>query len=456
MAKARARLEPIEGTYVAVRNANVRAKPDVDALKVTMLAKGSRVHVAGKVASRDWLAVDRDGERLGYVYSKLLQDLEEARAETLARAKARRADAELAARAKRNEAVVWWDSIKESKNRAAFRAYLVQYPKGRFAPLAHLKLEELKPRQLATIIPPKVTVTKPVKPAVGVYKSQNPGETFKDCKDCPDMVVIPPGRFRMGDLSGGGTDDEKPVHDVRINYSFAVGKFEVTWSEWDACVHAGGCNTYAPEGFRVDAGWGRGRLPVINVSWDDARAYNDWLGRKTGKSYRLLSEAEWEYVARSGSASKYSWGDDFDPAKVASGSHSTKTVGSYGHRHNPVLRLVLPHTNNPDWFGPWHAPVRQQEGATSLQPYSLVGHLVLSSTLHPDCSGHRHALVRQLGRTTSPQSYGPVGHLAHPRTSNPACSGHRHAPAQQRGCTISPPSSGPVEHLVHCGTSHPA
>ena len=67
MAKARARLEPIEGTYVAVRNANVRAKPDVDALKVTMLAKGSRVHVAGKVASRDWLAVDRDGERLGYV-----------------------------------------------------------------------------------------------------------------------------------------------------------------------------------------------------------------------------------------------------------------------------------------------------------------------------------------------------------------------------------------------------
>jgi formylglycine-generating enzyme required for sulfatase activity len=191
-----------------------------------------------------------------------------------------------------------------------------------------------------------------VKPAVGVYKSQNPGETFKDCKDCPDMVVIPPGRFRMGDLSGGGTDDEKPVHDVRINYSFAVGKFEVTWSEWDACVHAGGCNTYAPEGFRVDAGWGRGRLPVINVSWDDARAYNDWLGRKTGKSYRLLSEAEWEYVARSGSASKYSWGDDFDPAKVASGSHSTKTVGSYAPNDFGLYDM---HGNVWEWVADcWH------------------------------------------------------------------------------------------------------
>jgi formylglycine-generating enzyme required for sulfatase activity len=301
LAKPAIRLEPIEGTYVAVRNANVRASPSVDAQKVTTLVKGSRVHVAGKVASKDWLAVDRDGERLGYVYSKLLQDLEKARAEAIARAKARLAVAERAARAKRDEEVAWWDSIKASKNRSAFTAYLVQYPKGRFAPLARLKLEELKPRLVATIVPPKVAVPKPVKPTVGVYpKSYRPGDSFKDCDDCPEMVVIPPGQFQMGDLQGGGYKDEKPTHNVRIGYSFAVGKFEVTQKEWYASGRA------------KNAAWGS-RRPVVKVSWADARAYVGWLSQITGQRYRLLSEAEWEYVARAGTATEYSWGDGYDP-----------------------------------------------------------------------------------------------------------------------------------------------
>ena len=158
--------------------------------------------------------------------------------------------------------------------------------------------------QVATARPAPVPArpTRPVKPAVGVYF--RPGDTFRDCAECPEMVVIPAGRFRMGDLKGGSSGAVKPVHAVNIGYKFAVGKFEVTFSEWDICVSAGGC------GLRPgDEGWGRGNRPVIKVNWDDAKAYVKWLSRRTGKRYRLLSEAEWEYMARAGSTTNYPWGN---------------------------------------------------------------------------------------------------------------------------------------------------
>ena len=139
---------------------------------------------------------------------------------------------------------------------------------------------------------------------------RKPGEIFRDCDQCPEMVVVPAGRFRMGDLSGDGVRDERPVHDVTVS-PFAAGRYEVTFAEWDACVAGGGC-THRP----ADSGWGRGTRPVINVSWDDTQAYVRWLSRATGKPYRLLSEAEWEYVARAGSTTKYQWGDDVGTNKA--------------------------------------------------------------------------------------------------------------------------------------------
>ena len=132
------------------------------------------------------------------------------------------------------------------------------------------------------------------------------GETFQDCDECPKMVVIPSGRFTMGASSSeGGDDDERPMRRVRIDYQFAVGVYEVTFDEWYACVDAGGCGNYIPD----DKGWGRGNRPVINVSWYDAQSYVRWLSDRTGKTYRLLSESEWEYVARAGTETAYSWGD---------------------------------------------------------------------------------------------------------------------------------------------------
>ena len=135
----------------------------------------------------------------------------------------------------------------------------------------------------------------------------SPGETFQDCDECPKMIVVPSGLFTMGSPKRevGHEEYEEPMRRVRIDYPFAVGVYEVTFDEWYACIDTGGCGSYVPD----DEGWGRGNRPVINVSWDDAQSYVRWLSGRTGKTYRLLSEAEWEYVARAGTETAYSWGD---------------------------------------------------------------------------------------------------------------------------------------------------
>ncbi|MYH70328.1 MAG: formylglycine-generating enzyme family protein, partial [Gammaproteobacteria bacterium] len=120
-----------------------------------------------------------------------------------------------------------------------------------------------------------------------------------------EIVSIPAGTFRMGDLSGEGWDDEKPVRNVTVP-AFRLSKYEVTFAQWDACVADGGCNGYTPN----DAGWGRANRPVIYVSWGDVQSFMVWLNSKTGGNYRLPTEAEWEYAARAGTTTEYSWGDN--------------------------------------------------------------------------------------------------------------------------------------------------
>ena len=124
------------------------------------------------------------------------------------------------------------------------------------------------------------------------------GKQFQDCAVCPQMVVVPAGSFTMGGESEG------PRHRVTIRQRFAVGKAEIAFAEWDACVRAGGCGNH-----RAGArNWGRGQRPAINVNWRDARSYVRWLRQLTGQPYRLLSEAEWEYAARAGTRTAYPWG----------------------------------------------------------------------------------------------------------------------------------------------------
>ena len=132
------------------------------------------------------------------------------------------------------------------------------------------------------------------------------GGKFRDCAECPQMVVVPSGSFMMGSPGGekGRGDNEGPRHCVRIGYRFAVGVYEVTFAEWDACANAGGCGGYRPN----DRGWGRGNRPVTDVSWEDAQSYVQWLSERTGQRYRLLSESEWEFVARAGTTTPFHFG----------------------------------------------------------------------------------------------------------------------------------------------------
>jgi formylglycine-generating enzyme required for sulfatase activity len=196
-------------------------------------------------------------------------------------------------------------------------------------------------------------------------RALKPKDQFKECDTCPEMIVVPGGEFMMGspESEEGHTEDESPQHKVRFPTPFAIGRFAVTFNEWDACVADRGCRNYRPP----DKGWGRGRQPVIDIWWDDAFMYVKWLSQKTGRNYRLLSEAEREYVTRAGTTTPFWWGS----------SISSNQANYYGGREDGVQRKTLPvesfepnpwglyqvHGNVSEWIGDcWHY---NYEGAPS-------------------------------------------------------------------------------------------
>ena len=176
----------------------------------------------------------------------------------------------------------WWLQIKDTAQPNQLEAFIEANPEDRNAHLARVRLKEL-------------------------WATAPAGTVIRDFLGSggrgPEMVVIPAGRFRMGCLSNDDacSGDEKPVHDVTIPAPFALSVHEVTFEDYDR---------FMPQNEVNDQGWGRGRRPVIDVSWDQAQDYVEWLSLETGATYRLPSEAEWEYAARAGSATKYSWGNE--------------------------------------------------------------------------------------------------------------------------------------------------
>ena len=181
--------------------------------------------------------------------------------------------------------------------------------------------------KLAALLPPRQRPSPAAKPAVGTFpKALKPGDTFKDCAECPEMVVIPAGHFTMGSPASEPMQmgREEPQHRVTIPKHFAVGKFEVTFVEWESCVVADGCGGYWPKdtGLRPDS------HPVIYVSWKDAKSFVSWLSRKTGKVYRLLTEAEWEYMARAGTTTAFHFGATITPDE-------TNYDGNYAYAGGP-------------------------------------------------------------------------------------------------------------------------
>ncbi|WP_037023606.1 formylglycine-generating enzyme family protein [Cupriavidus sp. GA3-3] len=232
----------------------------------------------------------------------------------------------------------FWESIKNSNYAGDYEAYLKQYPNGRFAVLARARLERLaasasapKAQAPAPAPPPRSgtsaagQVTRPPAPAAAARPASPPaappatasprpgtaaggavsptlrtGE-IRDCPTCPVLVSLPAGSFTMG--SSASDPAEKPPHHVTIGQPFAIGRYEVTVEQWNACADAGGCQRVPTVADSPKT------APVRDVSWDDAQQYVAWLSKTTGKAYRLPTEAEWEYAARGGTASAYWWGD---------------------------------------------------------------------------------------------------------------------------------------------------
>ena len=207
--------------------------------------------------------------------------------------------------------------------------------------------------------PPDVaprTTADAVKPAPDIAKTtEAPPRTFRDCDDCPLMVALPGGTFTMGSPANEAerSDDEGPQHKVTIE-PFAIGKTEVTFAEWHACVAAGGCDGYRPG----DNGWGRGSRPVINVSWQDAQVYVAWLSKRSGKPYRLPTEAEWEYAARAGTTTPFSFGATISTAQANYDGNYAYGGGLKGeYRQQTVPAGSLP--ANPWGLHEMHGNVRE-------------------------------------------------------------------------------------------------
>lgn len=257
--------------------------------------------------------------------------------------------------------ITFWNSIKDSNYPADYEAYLKAYPNGRFATLAHARIDRLRaaaaasapaaaPPAAAAVAPapapqaarpavpasapaqerphatpaPTSSAAAPTAPAAAQKAISRPavaGES-RDCAACPIMVPVPAGSFAMG----SSTDDpsEKPVHHVNIGAPFAIGKYEVTVEQWNACVAANACQKATPDSNTNKA------APARDLSWDDAQQYVKWLSKVTGKPYRLPTEAEWEYADRGGTTTAYWWGD-----QMRKGNANCKDCGDPWHKEGP-------------------------------------------------------------------------------------------------------------------------
>ena len=163
-----------------------------------------------------------------------------------------------------------WDAASAANRAEAYAQYLTSFPQGAYVSQAMAAMESLRPA---------------------------PGRTFQDCAECPTMVSLAGGTDTLGaePSEAGARPNEKPARPVTLSGLYAIGVTEVTFDQWQACVDGGGCRP------KADSGWGKGSRPVINVSWDDAMGYAKWLSAKTGHSYTLPTEAQWEFAARAGS-----------------------------------------------------------------------------------------------------------------------------------------------------------
>lgn len=276
------------------------------------------------------------------------------------------ADAEAFATRAEQAALVWatqeaaaWRLAKDATTRAPLDAYLREFPNGPNVTAARSRITALTP--------PAATATTPA-PTVATASALRAGESFRDCSGCPQMVSIPSGNFLMGSPASetGRFNDEGPQRRVSVP-AFAAGKYEVTWTEYEACVAAGACEAAEDDGF------GKGSRPVTGVSWDDAKRYAAWLSSRVGKTYRLLTEAEWEYSARAGSQTRWGFGDSESSLGYHAwyASNSNSATHPVGRKAASAFGLYDMHGNVWEWvedcYANSYSAGQPSDGSSSTQ-----------------------------------------------------------------------------------------
>ena len=263
-------VEEMDIQYEAVTNANVRKEPSSRAELVGGLKHGDRVHVTGRTQDRNWYRIDLAGGTTGFVYHALIRE-----------------------------------------------------------PVA---APSPAPVPVPKPAPPVATQPEPASARTAIVAHGT--ETVRDCENCPEMVILQPGSFAMGDNHGDRS--ERPAHRVTISKPYAIGKYEVTLAQWNACVQAEACKAVTSTTGSPD------KSPARDISWTDTQRYVRWLSKQTGQNYRLPTEAEWEYAARAGTSSRYWWGE-----KMQAGMANCKGCGGDWNNDAPVNVDALP----PNPFG---------------------------------------------------------------------------------------------------------
>jgi formylglycine-generating enzyme required for sulfatase activity len=264
-----------------------------------------------------------------------------------------------------------WDVVKDTREVDALRRFVARFPRGNRTGDAETRIAALEQDAAAAqraqaarpsaITPGRMPIpVKLLSPANEA--SLKPSDAFKECETCPEMITVPAGNFVMGSPPAERAREpaEGPQQQVVFRNKFAAGRSAVTFEEWNACVAEGGCSAYRPG----DYGWGGGKRPVINVSWNDAQAYVKWLSDKTGAPYRLLSEAEREYVTRGCSSAAcpstpFWFGVEISPTRAnydwrfsyegsAKAQRTGRTVATDASEANP-FGLLHVHGNVREW-----------------------------------------------------------------------------------------------------------
>ncbi len=308
--EARPAIEEMEESYEILTNVSIRERPTASSKRIGHLDAGGTVLVTGKVADANWYRVETADGKAGYVFG----------------GNVRRAVEGAAAAAVAMRGVPPPQSVPPPDEPPARSGTTAPA-----APTATAALPAVPPRSAAAP-PPKAQ-----------------SQSFRDCPDCPEMIALPGGVFQMG-----SNDDpsEKPVHRVAVR-AFALARYPITARQWAACVADGACDYRPKEPPAADD------LPMGNLSWKDADQFVQWLGRWTGRPYRLPTEAEWEYAARAGTGTRYWWGNEPGVARAdckgCGGSWNTAHPAPVGTFAPNPLGLYEMHGGIAEWVADcWH------------------------------------------------------------------------------------------------------